>query len=214
MAGAFGVAAFTGCSAIRGFHSRLADHDALSPGHRGIVSKSASSVAWNAHSTERSQAEGFLSVPSPATSSSFRGGNFDFPDEDEIEGSLDANAEEAQGEVSIEEVVEEAAQAAEDAHGAAEVAIAAEIVAVIGTLGAIVSGWIGYKMDPSQLPEEAKVPSGDVGFPPELLRPPPPELQLRSAGDRGSLGQPRRSTPAGPGSAPGQPSAMSGPEAD
>mmetsp|Transcript_131035 Transcript_131035/g.231579 ORF Transcript_131035/g.231579 Transcript_131035/m.231579 type:complete len:236 (-) Transcript_131035:72-779(-) len=211
VSGALGVAAYTGCSVFRGRRPRLSDHDAMvgSAAHGAQISKTAAKAAWHSHSAERSQAEGFLSVPSPGIATAFPRA-IDIPDEDELEGALDANAEEANGEVSVAEAIEQAQAAAEDAHSAAEVAIISELVAAFGTLGAIISAWIGYKMDDSMLPEEAQVPEGDAGLPPELLRPPPPDLQLSAAGARrGTL--PRRSTPAGPGSAPVQlgPSAQS-----
>lgn len=206
VSGAFGVAAFTGCSVLRGRRPRLSDHEALvgSDAHSAQISKAAAKAAWHSHSVERSQAEGFLTIPTRGVATSFPR-SIDLPDEDELEAALQGDAEEASGEVSIAEAVEEAGEAAQDAASAAEVAILSEIVAGIGTLAAVLSSYIAYKMDESMLPDEWQVPEGDAGLPPEILRAPPPELLRRWEGGlatrRGTM--PRRSTPAGPGSAPG-----------
>lgn len=93
--------------------------------------------------------------------------------EDAEEKSEEAKAVTSLADAELRKVLEESNEAAEEALAAAEVAVITEAVAFVGCLAGVLSSWIGWKMDDSQLPPESKIPPGDPSVPPELLISPP-----------------------------------------
>merc|ERR1711920_666773 len=90
------------------------------------------------------------------------------------EEALEAEAVASMSEADLRRVLEKANEAAEEALAAAQVAVWTEAVAAVGTIAGILTTWIGWKMDESQLPPELQLPEDPGGgIPSELKRPPP-----------------------------------------
>lgn len=119
-------------------------------------------------------------VPSPAGSShrtfpsappaSFR------HNREEYDEGQEAASSAAAADKEIRRIIERSNKAAADALSAAQVAVWTELIAAVGTMGGIITTWIGWKMDDAQLPSDLQVPAPPPEtstLPPQLRRPPP-----------------------------------------
>lgn len=119
------------------------------------------------------RSHGFLGKVQDATTSS--ASSFKAGDAEEVEEEAsEAESVASMSEADLRRVLEKANEAAEDALAAAQVAVWTEAVAAVGTIAGILTTWIGWKMDESQLPPELQLPEDSGGgLPAELKRPPP-----------------------------------------
>lgn len=106
------------------------------------------------------------------------GGERSHETQDAEEEALEAQAVASLSEAELRKIVEKSNEAAAEALSAAQVAVWTEAIAAVGTFAAVLTSWIGWKMDDSELPPELQVPPPcNVGsgpdLPAELLRPPP-----------------------------------------
>lgn len=94
-------------------------------------------------------------------------------DQEVEEAASEAKATAALSDMELRKVIERANDAAEDALSAAKVAVWTEVITAFGTVAGLISTWIAWKMDDSQLPPEMQVPDIGSSIPNELKRPPP-----------------------------------------
>ena len=100
--------------------------------------------------------------------SSFRGRGI----ADAEEEAMEAKSLSALTEAQLRKVIERTTEAAEEALSAAKVAVWTEVFAAIGTVSGLITTWISWQMDDSQLPKDMQVPDTGSGLPRELRRRP------------------------------------------
>merc|ERR1719336_1330666 len=113
------------------------------------------------------QCSGFLTSGAMTLRSSFT------REEDVVDETMEAQALASLSEAELRKVVEKSHAAAASALSAAQVAIWTEAVAALGTFAALLTAWVGWKMDDSELPPDLQIPRRDPELPAELLRAPP-----------------------------------------